>query len=437
MIKNPEEIPITYLNKGQVYTITVMDSTPPTSDLQSLRYRTYIRISFEDDEQRSSPAAYWELWKNGRGLSEAHQHDGRLLAVEYVDFWGGESSETQHPQIQLEKALFDGFCVTWMPNIVTERSPHCDILIRFNFVSTDFSYSQGVKGIPVRLCAKTEIVDFTLNSQPEVCYCKVKLFQGHGAERKLSSDVMHVKKMIGRLKQQVVQAEIGSELLDKWKISCSTTSKRSRDRSLKLSKHRRWLAELQNASENATLEENLQMKLASLMHMFSSTSPVSAFKLNLDPQDDPDLFPVYLGAAEPHDDILDQLLHQVVPESSQPLSTSPTFSCDNGNNSLNLSPQSRDLKRQSFHLYGQSQLDSMNWFSASQQDLDSRSYLKQRLCLSHPVKIRKISSQSSDPSWIEAIDVDTTYVPLTEGSKKSSMYSCLEGMDIIVVLSMI
>src|SRR5436190_23513843 len=100
MIKHPDEIPITYLNKGQAYTITVVDTAPPESVNQPLKYRTYVRISFEDDEQRSKPATCWQLWKEGRGSSEAHQRDGKLLAVEYVDPSQGGDSETRHPQIQ-------------------------------------------------------------------------------------------------------------------------------------------------------------------------------------------------------------------------------------------------------------------------------------------------------------------------------------------------
>ena len=76
--------------------------------------------------------------------------------------------------------------------------------MRFNFLSTDFSLSKGVKGIPVRLCAKIELLspgeEVGAIYEAEVCYCKVKVFRDHGAERKLSNDVAYVTKAIERLK---------------------------------------------------------------------------------------------------------------------------------------------------------------------------------------------------------------------------------------------
>jgi len=399
-----------------------------------LKYRTYVRISFEDDEQRSKPATCWQLWKEGRGSSEAHQRDGKLLAVEYVDPSQGGDSETRHPQIQLENALFDGFCLTWTPNPVT-GSRDCAISVRFNFLSTDFSHSKGVKGIPVRLCAKTEILssgngDSAPNDLPEVCYCKVKLFRDHGAERKLSNDVAHVKKMIDKLKQQITQAEIGSGHFDKRKRSCSsTTNKGSGNRTIKVPKHKRtWSIDSQNSSGNRTLEEDLHMKLTGLKDMFSSTRPVSTLNLRGDPQDDPDLFPVYLGTGESHDDSLDPLSHQVVWESSRPSadvasSTSNILSPATSNNSLSSSHQSLDLKHLNFHhpsIYDQSRHDSMDWSSVSQPDSDSQARSKKGRVLSHPVKVQKVSNRSPNASdgWIEAMDVDTTYVPPIEFPKK-------------------
>jgi hypothetical protein len=143
MVRRSDEIPITYLNKCQAYTMLIFDTTPPLLQPNvALNYRTYIRVSFEDELQRAQPGAYWKLWKEGRGLSEAHQRGGKLLAVESIDPHLLEVDESRKSQIQLEKASFDGFCVTWFP----VGDPVCSISIRFNFLSTDFSHSKGVKG---------------------------------------------------------------------------------------------------------------------------------------------------------------------------------------------------------------------------------------------------------------------------------------------------
>ena len=125
----------------------MVDTAPPTSGAQHLRYRAYVRVSFGGEEHRSKPATWWQLWKEGRGSSEAHRRDGKLLAVEHVDPNPGRDGETR-PQVQLESARFDGFGVTWVPNPAT-GSP--DYICLLQLPLNDFSHSNCVKGIPVRL----------------------------------------------------------------------------------------------------------------------------------------------------------------------------------------------------------------------------------------------------------------------------------------------
>ena len=303
MIKHSDEIPISYLNKGQAYSLSVIDTVPPLSSGVPIRYRTFVRISFEDEEQRAKPGSCWQLWKEGRGTTEAHQREGKLLAVEYVDTNQGGDEESRKPQIELENNSFDGFSVTWCPNPLNGRA-ECSISVRFNFLSTDFSHSKGVKGIPVRLCAKTEKImpAFSENpseNQPEVCYAKVKLFRDHGAERKLANDVAHVKKTIEKLKQQISQAESGMPTFGKRKRSGSM-AKPSGKGPGKVVKHKRtWSMDSDGeAPTQATPEEDLVMKLTTMQDMFSSTRPVSVLYLRGDEEDDPDLFPVHLSGEQ-------------------------------------------------------------------------------------------------------------------------------------------
>lgn len=300
MVRSADEIPVTYLNKGQAYTMSIYDTAPPTT-AQNLRYRTYVRISFEDEQQRAKPGACWQLWREGRGSNEAHQRGGKLLAVEYVDPNQGGDEAIRKPQIEVERASFDGFVVTWFPNDRANGVADCSISVRFNFLSTDFSHSKGVKGIPVRLCAKTELVSSSsadATYDPEVCFAKVKLFRDHGAERKLSNDIAHVKKSIEKLKQQIAQAESGMGAVGKRKRSGSM-AKGAASRSKQ--KHKRsWSADSDAEAGRFSAEEDLHMKLVGLQDMFSSTRPMSVLYLPGDPEDDPDLFPVKLtGGDEP------------------------------------------------------------------------------------------------------------------------------------------
>ena len=303
MIRQAEEIPITYLNKGQAYTLSIVDRTPPPVSITPTRYRTFIRISFEDEQQRKRPAACWQLWKEGRGTNEAHHRGGRLQAVEFVNQGQKSSDQAARHNVELTYASFDGFAVTWSPPL--HGPAECAVAVRFNFLSTDFSHSKGVKGIPVRLCAKTEQIPDAMqsvapNSKPEICFCKVKLFRDHGAERKLSNDVAHVKRTIEKLRQQIAQADSGMREFAKRK-RCSLPTKPTATKPGKVQKHKRtWsMSSASSVGGRAALEEDLQQKLATLQDMFTSTRPASILYLKGDEADDPDLHPVKLTGKVP------------------------------------------------------------------------------------------------------------------------------------------
>jgi hypothetical protein len=301
MIKHPEEIPVTYLNKGQAYSITIVDSQGMHPVAPGTRYRTFIRISFEDDSQRQRPAQCWQLWKEGRGTNEAHQRGGKLQAVEYVEASQPADTDDKRTRVELDSASFDGFSVIWTPG----ANGHCEtnIAVRFNFLSTDFSHSKGVKGIPVRFCAKTEALSPTGSSpqtvpgSAEVAYCKVKLFRDHGAERKLSNDIQHVKKTIEKLKQQIAQSETGMKDFSKRKRDSLSKGAQPAQRPGKVQKHKRtWSMSSASSAGGARvpLEEDLHFKLQQQQDMFTSTRPVSVLYLRGAEQDDPDLHPVAL-----------------------------------------------------------------------------------------------------------------------------------------------
>jgi hypothetical protein len=301
MIRHADEIPISYLNKGQAYSLSIVDTSPTISGASPALYRTFVRVSFQDKAQRSRPGPCWQLWKEGRGTTEAHQRDGKLLAVEYVDTNQGGDDDSRKQQVRLESNSFDGFCVTWGVNPRTGRA-ECSTSVRFNFLSTDFSHSKGVKGIPVRLCAKTERVSPGFadsgapDSQPEVCFAKVKLFRDHGAERKLANDVAHVKKTIDKLQQQISEVESGLSASGKRKRSAPLMVKSCGKGPGKIAKHKRtWsMGSDGDAAAQSTTEEALVMKLTRLQDMFTSTRPVSVLYLRGEAEDDPDQHPVTL-----------------------------------------------------------------------------------------------------------------------------------------------
>ncbi|KAI1619670.1 transcription factor CP2 and like protein [Exophiala viscosa] len=408
MVRHSEEIPITYLNKGQAYTMSIWDTTPPMTHMPQngpVQYRTYVRVSFEDEQQRARPGNCWQLWKEGRGSNEAHQRGGRLLAVEYVDPNQGGDDELRKSQIQLEKASFDGFAVTWYPNPVN-GGPDCSVSVRFNFLSTDFSHSKGVKGIPVRLCAKTELVTpgTTVSNEPEVCFSKVKLFRDHGAERKLSNDVAHVKKTIDKLKQQIAQAEAGLGNAGKRRRSGSM-AKPSGSRPGKVMKHKRtWSVDSDAEGTRFTAEEDLQLKLVTMQDMFSSTRPVSILFLRGDPEDDPDLCPVKLPGSDPD---MKEIVRTSTWESRQSATDSPTS--DAGSPRSSSASQTTPKRK-----YAQMQQPAIQEEGESEYENEpSRSVSAPR-----PIKILKTETEAASKSDLFAVDIDSSYQPPTEKSRR-------------------
>ncbi|KAJ4300692.1 hypothetical protein N0V90_002780 [Kalmusia sp. IMI 367209] len=424
MIKHADEIPVTYLNKGQAYTISLVDTAPTQASSAPIRYRTFIRISFEDEQQRQRPASCWQLWKEGRGTNEAHQRGGRLQAVEFVDPSQVGGGDVQgRPKVELDTASFDGFAVTWTP--VHNATPECSLAVRFNFLSTDFSHSKGVKGIPVRLCAKTELLTSApgspeKSSEAELCYCKVKLFRDHGAERKLSNDVAHVKKTIDKLKQQIALVESGMKDFGKRKRSGSISKGGPSQRPGKVQKHKRtWsMSSASSASgTRAPAEEDLHLKLASLQDMFSSTRPVSVLYLKGEEQDDPDLHPVQLSGSPPDLTKIDTNIDTAMWErqSSHTGATSSVVSPTPSHQSLH-SEKRRGSTFKHPTPFPPSRMSSNEWRNLPQTATgDLKPHGGVTAGSDVPTKVqRPYGDDHALSGWIEALGVDQTYQPPPE-----------------------
>ncbi|KAH7401525.1 CP2 transcription factor family protein-like protein [Pyrenochaeta sp. MPI-SDFR-AT-0127] len=424
MIKQLDEVPVTYLNKGQAYSISLVDTAPVQATSSTLKYRTFIRISFEDEQQRQRPAACWQLWKEGRGTNEAHQRGGRLQAVEFVDpsqIGGGDVQG--RPRVELESSSFDGFAVTWTP--VHNASPECSLAVRFNFLSTDFSHSKGVKGIPVRLCAKTELItDATGSPQEkadaELCYCKVKLFRDHGAERKLSNDVAHVKKTIDKLKQQIAQVESGMKDFGKRKRSGSISKSSASSRPGKVPKHKRTWS-MSSASSNsgirAPAEEDLHIKLASLQDMFSSTRPVSVLYLKGAEQDDPDLHPVQLSTTPQDLTKIDTSVDaQMWEAQGSQTGASSIVSPTPSSQSLHSEKRRASSFQRPQPFQPPSRMSSNEWRSLPQTATgDLKGMVGIHGGADVPTKVqRPYADDHALSGWIEALGVDQTYQPPPE-----------------------
>lgn len=412
MIKHPDEIPVTYLNKGQAYAISIVDTNPPGPSTGPMRYRTYIRISFHDETQRSRPAACWQLWKEGRGTNEAHQRGGKLQAVEYVDPSSPTEDDKKKGRVDIEAASFDSFVVIWSPG--SNGAAETSVSVRFNFLSTDFSHSKGVKGIPVRLCAKTEVLSSgspqSPPEQPEICFCKVKLFRDHGAERKLANDILHVKKTIEKLRQQANQVEgTGMKIFGKK----SKKEEEVASRPGKVPKHKRtWsMSSTSSVGGGRSQEEDTNAKLASLQDMFTSTRAVSVLYLRGSDLDDPDIHPVHLPGEVP------ELANDIWARRRSSVATTNTTA----SSFVSPTPSSASLSSQ--HGEGFSSPERREW-ERGFQPLPPQQHQHHMGVSDVPVRIQKANNDSGAgllSGWIEAIGIDSTYVPPLEKPSKAGM----------------
>lgn len=410
MVKHADEIPVTYLNKGQAYSLSVVDTQPTVPIAPGTRFRTFVRVSFEDEQQRQKPGVCWSLWKEGRGTNEAHQRGGKLQAVEYVEAGQPAEGDDKRTRVELESASFDGFSVIWTPGV--NGIVECNVAVRFNFLSTDFSHSKGVKGIPVRLCAKTTPYPPGASSPPadtppELCYCKVKLFRDHGAERKLSNDVAHVKKTIDKLKQQISQAESGLKDFGKRKRAGGVQMKSAEtQRPGKVQKHKRtWsMSSASSAGGGArnALEEDLHFKLQTLQDMFTSTRPVSVLYLRGEDLDDPDAHPVTLPG--------DSSLDLTKAESRD----STAWRDRSMHNSIAGSLVSPSPSAMSLHSAVSVSGPTATW----QERAAIRSDPSSRQGSAQPSRVPKTDATDSLGGWIEALGVDPTYRPPQERAPK-------------------
>ncbi|KAK9847922.1 hypothetical protein MYU51_017385 [Penicillium brevicompactum] len=336
MIHDPNDPTITYLNKGQTYSISITDLKSPPLANGLVKYRTSIRVSFQDKHQASRPTSSWQLWKDIRG-QESHRKDGLLRAVEFVDLDPGNKRRTQ-----LERISLDGFSIIWYADSTAQASG-CSIGVRFNFLSTDFSRSKGVKGASLRLCAKTQ-ADL---GDAELRFCHVKLFRDHGAERKMFTDVSQLKRAIEKRQKQAAE----NENLD----SNDSLGKRKRDA----------------RSAVDTSGPSLDAEVLRMQSLFSSNHPVSTFCLPGEKKDDPDLFPIHIVDEA-------QTQHQVDKPTLQtltPPSTSSSRSRSQTHNSGDQQPREPPLKSEPPELIDcndNSEILMLSTQSAEPMDVNSR-----------------------------------------------------------------
>ncbi|KAI9709437.1 MAG: hypothetical protein M1828_002418 [Chrysothrix sp. TS-e1954] len=408
MTKKPEDMPVSYLNKCAPYTVVIQDSIRPLPT--SMRYRTSLRISFDDEQQRDKPAAAWQLWKEGRGQRESMDRGTDLFAMEYVRNDQAQMQEV-HSDVDIVNERFDGFSFEWSPSM--NGDPKCSIPVRFNFLSTDFSHSKGVKGVPLRLCCKTEPIQQETNtaSVKEISYCHVKLFRDHGAERKIANDKTHIQKALDKLHQQEASNPKDSK---KRRRSSGTTGQRP-------SKKMRGDSVSSGSSFGVQDpgEDEYTTKVRRLESMNRSIQIESWFLSKGDDSDDLDAHPIYLSGTKKEDE--DDSLLMAPKLGYRSTSQSISRTSDISQSASPMLHRGSDAMLQDARPSA-SISRSSTWNEESQRPSTFNAevrYSNPQHLASPPngsTKIRKVvkNGEQAQPEWIEALDVDRTYRARTE-----------------------
>ncbi|KAF9200172.1 grainyhead-like [Haplosporangium sp. Z 27] len=174
------DTPVTYLNKGQFYTVTMQDTEGYDGEINSV-----IKITFHEETHRKLAARYWSFWLS----QQTNPKTARALDIEKASSTG---------MLEVQSKTFDRISFKWNGKVGAK------LMVRFNCLSTDFSRIKGVKGIPLRVHMDTVLAGNTDSSgeqeQVERAYAKIKLFRDKGAERKNKDDHKHLEKMWDKMR---------------------------------------------------------------------------------------------------------------------------------------------------------------------------------------------------------------------------------------------
>ncbi|KAI9253552.1 CP2 transcription factor-domain-containing protein [Sporodiniella umbellata] len=166
-----DEGPMTYLNKGQYYTVVLKDMDRWEGEITSS-----LVLTFHEEIHRADTSNFWKFWLS---------HQPEAESARAIELDPTKSNTTQ----MIDSGLFDRVSFRWYGHV------GATVHVRLNCLSTDFSRIKGVKGIPLRLQ-----IESGAEEGREKMYCRIKLFRDKGAERKNKDDTKHIERQLEKLR---------------------------------------------------------------------------------------------------------------------------------------------------------------------------------------------------------------------------------------------
>ncbi|XP_029104120.1 grainyhead-like transcription factor 2b isoform X2 [Scleropages formosus] len=165
------EGPMTYLNKGQFYAVSLRE----TGANKCLRHpiskvRSVVMVVFSEDKNRDEQLKYWKYW-------HSRQHTAKQRVLDIADY-----KESFNTIGNIEEIAYNAVSFTWDVN------EEAKIFITVNCLSTDFSSQKGVKGLPLMIQIDTYSYNNHSNKPLHRAFCQIKVFCDKGAERKIRDE---------------------------------------------------------------------------------------------------------------------------------------------------------------------------------------------------------------------------------------------------------
>lgn len=171
-----EEDRMTYVNKGQFYTVSLDYIPDPCKPLKNVTVKSQLMVVFREDKTYEEEIKTWQFWH-----SRQHSAKQRILEVDSKNSSGmiGQVEEIAHNAVQFY----------WNPS----EQNGVKISIAVQCLSTDFSNQKGVKGLPLHV--QVDTYDGDTDKVPfHRGYCQIKVFCDKGAERKLRDEDKRAQK---------------------------------------------------------------------------------------------------------------------------------------------------------------------------------------------------------------------------------------------------
>ncbi|KAJ8353747.1 hypothetical protein SKAU_G00213140 [Synaphobranchus kaupii] len=165
------EGPMTYLNKGQFYAITLSEMGANKCLRHPIsKVRSVIMVVFSEDKNRDEQLKYWKYW-------HSRQHTAKQRVLDIADY-----KESFNTIGNIEEIAYNAVSFTWDVN------EEAKIFITANCLSTDFSSQKGVKGLPLMIQIDTYSYNNRSNKPIHRAYSQIKVFCDKGAERKIRDE---------------------------------------------------------------------------------------------------------------------------------------------------------------------------------------------------------------------------------------------------------